>query len=75
MLSFKSLWKGEHIEIITPDKYEAVHEKDVVTEKLSETIFVRLSDMPDIIAKDNIDFLLMGGYEILMNVLPNHIRI
>lgn len=192
MLSFKSLWKGEHIEIITPDKYkyEAVHEKDVimvlpvlvikskfvkglinyylavrkevcppylikdegnhtyyyttvtgqidegeypeqtmkrelieeagielidytimsyrrnipickttdmrahiytllvdsfnpvkaegdgsVTERLSETIFVKLSDMPNIIEKDNVDFLLMGGYEILMNVLPNHIKI
>lgn len=192
MLKFKSLWKGEHVEIITPEKYkyEAVHEKDVVmvlpvlvvkskfvkglvnyylairkevcppylikdeenhayyytpvtgqidegeypeqtmkrelieeagielidytvmsyqknmpickttdmrahiytllvdrfnpvkaegdgsvTEKLSETIFVNLGEVENIISRSNVDFLLYGGYKVLMDVIGNYIRI
>jgi 8-oxo-dGTP pyrophosphatase MutT (NUDIX family) len=44
-------------------------------EKISTSIFVKLGDMPNIIEKPNVDFLLYGSYKILMDVIGNHIRI
>jgi len=46
-----------------------------VTEAMSQTIFVKLGEMHNIIEKPNVDFLLYGGYKILMDVIGNYIRL
>ena len=46
-----------------------------VTEEMSESIFVRLGDMHNILNKTNVDFLLFGTYPLLMDELGKHIRL
>lgn len=66
-----------HIYTLLVDKFNTVKAvgDGTVTEAMSETIFVELGKMNDIIEKPNVDFLLYGGYKILMDTIGNHIRI
>lgn len=46
-----------------------------VTEEMSKSIFVKLGDLYKIIENPNVDYLLYGAYNILMNELPKHLRV
>lgn len=55
------------------EKVEATGD-GTLNEKLSSTVFVNLNKMEDILKKQNIDFLLYGGYKILEGVIDNFIQ-
>lgn len=55
------------------EKVEATGD-GTLNEKLSSTVFVNLNKMENILKKQNIDFLLYGGYKILEGVIDNFIQ-
>jgi hypothetical protein len=65
-----------NIYFLLVDRFNAVEATGdgTITEEMSETIFVNLGEMHNIIDKPNVDFLLYGGYKILMDIIGNHIR-
>lgn len=65
-----------HIYTVLVNEFKAVKAvgDGTVTEEMSKAIFVNLADMEKVLNKPNIDFLLFGGYQILMNVIKNYIR-
>ena len=66
-----------NIFVILVDEFNTVEATGdgTVTEEMSKTIFVELGKVNEMIEKPNVDFLLYGVYQILMNVIGNYIRI
>lgn len=66
-----------HIYILIIDSFEQVEAigDGTLNEEMSSTVFVNLNKMEDILKKPNIDFLLYGGYKILIDVIGNYIQI